>query len=96
MKGCLIDLAEVPGFLGALLLGVILLLIPTRLIFGDTDILDPRIQVPVLGIHIVLSVAAVSAVMASVGKSQLAKAGWPVVHFIGEGPLATEEPQPDS
>jgi len=68
---------QVMGYFLAVFVLIGLAVILTKLIFGDLDYDEPRLSILLLGIQIVFAVAVVGALMSWIGKSQLAKSGWP-------------------
>jgi membrane protease YdiL (CAAX protease family) len=91
MKSFLTAFLQVMGYLCAIFLIMVLLVIPSQLMLGDLDSLEPRLQILLLAVHILFAVAVVSAVMAFRGKSSLVKSGWPgiglSIRWFGVGTL---------
>jgi membrane protease YdiL (CAAX protease family) len=77
MKRFLISFAQVIGYFLAVFIMLVLLVIPTQFLFGDLDSLQLRLEIFILGIHMVIAVAVVSGLMVLIKKSQLIKKGWP-------------------
>jgi membrane protease YdiL (CAAX protease family) len=77
MKNMFITFARVMGYFLAIFLILVILVILTQLIFGDQDSLEHRLQILILGIHILIAVGIVNIFMLISGKSQLVKRGWP-------------------
>lgn len=77
IKKAMAAIAQVLGFLLLIFLVLVILAIPTKLLFGEQESHEPRMQILFLGVHILIAVVVVTAAMAGIGKSKLAWAGWP-------------------
>jgi membrane protease YdiL (CAAX protease family) len=93
MKSFLITIIQIVGYFAGILIVIFLAVQPTKMIVGDvdSDLLESRLQILLLGVHLVIGVAITSIVMARIGNSQLVREGWPNprtgIHGFGVGIL---------
>ncbi len=77
MKRIFIGLLKSLGYFAAIFGVIGLAVFPTRWLIGDPETLGLRMEIFVLGIHLVIGVVIVNLVMSRFGGSRLLRAGWP-------------------
>ena len=91
MKNIFITIIQVIGYFFAIFLIIALLVIPTQLLLGNQDSLEQRLQILILGVHILIGVGIVNTLILISVKSQLIKMGWPEyktsLRWLGIGTL---------
>jgi membrane protease YdiL (CAAX protease family) len=77
MKKFIIIFAQVIGYFSALLSIIAIFGITTKLLFGDPESVEQRLQICIFAIHILLGVTVLNTLLIYTCKSKLVKAGWP-------------------
>ena len=77
MKPILVALARVTGYFAAVFAVGALALVPMAMALGDLDSIQGRLEILVIGVTFLAGAAVVTAGMAWIGKSPLARSGWP-------------------
>jgi membrane protease YdiL (CAAX protease family) len=79
VKRTLLALLQVLAYLLAIFSVVALAVIPTKIIFGDLEAIEIRLEILLMGIQAMLAVIVVNAFLVRVRKSMLVRVGWPTL-----------------
>ena len=81
MKRLLFAFLQVLAYFLAVFFVIALAVIPTKIIFGDLEAIEDKLQILLLGLQAVLAVAVVNGFLLRVRKSPLVRDGWPRFHL---------------
>jgi membrane protease YdiL (CAAX protease family) len=79
VRAAVVSILQVLGFFAAVIAAMAVLAIPTRALLGDSESVETRLSIAVLGLHVIAGIAITSWIMKRFGRSRLVLAGWPKI-----------------